>query len=182
MNYAGFFSRSAAFIIDLLVLSLIFFGIGQASMVMLHSADTHNPEIWITSFWITMIANICVMVAYFFLCEGICLRASIGKILTKIVTVDMQGRPLPAAQSLLRAICKTAPIMLIMYFSAAVQVNTWKAQMHNEMLPPPVAGGWISLGLLCFAVLDYGLALWTSNKQTFHDKIAKTLVVRSQNI
>ncbi len=154
-NYAGFWLRFVAYIIDAIIIyvvqSFVFiplfamFGVSFASQM-------SNPEVMTEAEAIgmigpimgmmgaTMILGIIISVAYWSIMEASKLQATVGKLALGLIVTDAQGNRLNVGQAIIRNLCKIISSMILF--------------------------------------IGYIMAGFTDKKQGLHDMIANTLVVK----
>jgi uncharacterized RDD family membrane protein YckC len=154
-NYAGFWLRFVAVIIDGLLLGAIQFiaimpvlglmGIGLATDIQnLESADetTIAPMIgqMMAMAGVTQIVFLTIQTLYYTFMESSKYQASVGKIVLGLKVTDMNGGQLDFTKALVRNLCKILSSMILL--------------------------------------IGYLMAAFTEKKQALHDMIASTLVVK----
>jgi uncharacterized RDD family membrane protein YckC len=154
-NYAGFWLRFVALIIDLIIIGVIrgvfiipllaMMGIGLANDI--QNMDVNDPAsvvgligtVMAAASVVTLISTI-VWVLYYTFLESSKLQASIGKLALGLIVTDSNGARLDFGKALVRNVCKI-----------------------------------ISSLILCIGFI---MAAFTDKKQALHDIIANTLVVK----
>lgn len=132
-QYAGFWIRFAASIIDTIILMIIFTPIG---FLFASEADMQNPFAWTTTDWIMQVVSLVFVIFCWVQFAG-----TPGKRLLKLKVLDeATGNKLSIGQAILRYI------------------------------------GYIPSTLVFF--LGYFWMIWDGKKQGWHDKIAKSVVVK----
>jgi uncharacterized RDD family membrane protein YckC len=154
-NYAGFWLRFVALIIDGLLLGAIQFiaimpvlglmGIGLATDIQnLESADesTIAPMVgqMMAMAGVTQIVFLTIQTLYYTFMESSKYQASVGKIVLGLKVTDMNGGQLDFTKALVRNLCKIISSMILL--------------------------------------IGYLMAAFTEKKQALHDMIASTLVVK----
>ncbi len=154
-NYAGFWLRFVAVIIDGLLLGSIqfiaimpvlgFMGIGLATDIQsLETADesTITPMIgqMMAMAGVTQIVFLTIQTLYYSFMESSKYQASVGKIVLGLKVIDMNGERLDFTKALVRNLCKIISSMILL--------------------------------------IGYLMAAFTDKKQALHDMIASTLVVK----
>jgi uncharacterized RDD family membrane protein YckC len=154
-NYAGFWLRFVAVIIDGLLLGSIQFiaimpvlglmGIGLATDIQnLETADetTMAPMIgqMMAMAGVTQIVFLTIQTLYYSFMESSKYQASVGKIVLGLKVIDMNGERLDFTKALVRNLCKIISSMILF--------------------------------------IGYLMAAFTEKKQALHDMIASTLVVK----
>lgn len=154
-NYAGFWLRFVALIIDGLLLGAIQFiaimpvlglmGIGLATDIQnLESADesTIAPMIgqMMAMAGVTQVVFLTIQTLYYTFMESSKYQASVGKIVLGLKVTDMNGGKLDFTKALVRNLCKIISSMILL--------------------------------------IGYLMAAFTEKKQALHDMIASTLVVK----
>jgi len=154
-NYAGFWLRFVAVIIDGLLLGAIQFiaimpvlglmGIGLATDIQnLESADetTIAPMVgqMMAMAGVTQIVFLTIQTLYYTFMESSKHQASVGKIVLGLKVTDMNGGQLDFTKALVRNLCKIISSMILL--------------------------------------IGYLMAAFTEKKQALHDMIASTLVVK----
>jgi uncharacterized RDD family membrane protein YckC len=156
-DYAGFWKRVAAYILDFIILlipsviiqRLMGSGAAQATLQQSVLAAPGDPHAMIAAygqFYSTMMPAILigyvVVWLYFAFCESSSWQATIGKLALGIRVTDMQGARLSFSHALGRS-----------------------------------AARFLSYIILCIGFLPAG---WTARKQAMHDKIVNTLVLNGR--
>ncbi len=153
-NYAGFWKRFLAVIIDAIIIGcvrwilivpiLVFMGIGVASEI--QSLDSDDPSTALPIIGtimamagISAVISSTIWILYNSFMESSKYQASVGKIALGIIVTDTSGNKLDFSKAFVRNICKI-----------------------------------ISSMILC---IGYIMAGFTDKKQALHDMIANTLVV-----
>jgi uncharacterized RDD family membrane protein YckC len=154
-NYAGFWLRFVAVIIDGLLLGAIQFiaimpilglmGIGMATDIQnLESADETTIAPMISQMMamagVTQIVFLTIQTLYYTFMESSKYQASVGKIVLGLKVTDMNGGRLDFTKALVRNLCKIISSMILL--------------------------------------IGYLMAAFTEKKQALHDMIASTLVVK----
>jgi uncharacterized RDD family membrane protein YckC len=154
-NYAGFWLRFVAVIIDGLLLGSIQFiaimpvlglmGIGMATDIQnLETADetTMAPMIgqMMAMAGVTQIVFLTIQTLYYAFMESSKYQASVGKIVLGLKVIDINGERLDFTKALVRNLCKIISSMILF--------------------------------------IGYLMAAFTEKKQALHDMIASTLVVK----
>jgi uncharacterized RDD family membrane protein YckC len=156
-DYAGFWKRVAAYILDIIVLWIptmlieSVFGIGAAKEVLKQAAlnASGDPHAMLaaqvqfyTMMWPAFLASFVLAWWYYALCESSPWQATVGKLALGIRVTDMQGQRLTLGRALIRY-----PAMLL------------------------------SQVILC---IGYIMVAFTQRKQGLHDMIAGTLVLNGR--
>lgn len=154
-NYAGFWLRFVAYIIDAIIIyvvqSFVFiplfamFGFSFASQLSNPEAMTEAEAIGMIGpimgmMGATMILGIVISVAYWSIMEASKLQATVGKLALGLIVTDAQGNRLNIGQSIIRNLSKIISSMILL--------------------------------------IGYIMAGFTEKKQGLHDMIANTLVVK----
>jgi uncharacterized RDD family membrane protein YckC len=154
-NYAGFWLRFVAVIIDGLLLGAVQFiaimpilgimGIGLPTDIQsLESADETNMIPMVSQMMamagVTQIVFLTIQTLYYSFMESSKYQASIGKMVLGLKVTDVNGSPLDFTKALVRNLCKIISSMILM--------------------------------------IGYLMAAFTEKKQALHDMIASTLVVK----
>jgi uncharacterized RDD family membrane protein YckC len=151
-NYAGFWLRLVAAIIDGIILSatnwIIFAAVGISSVGLFPfsgmQADDFDPAVFIAAlsamFGVAWFVGRAIDILYHSLMESSKFQGSVGKIALGIVVTDVNGAKLDFTKALVRNLCKIISGMIL----------------------------WIG----------YIMAGLTDKKQALHDMIAGTLVVK----
>lgn len=105
-DYAGFWIRLGARIIDSVILSVLFMVLGKL-VPWISQGETPNEIIsaFVVSFLIGVI--------YYAVMEGSSMQASIGKQVFKLKVIDKSGEKLSMSKALLRSITKEIGIMFL---------------------------------------------------------------------
>jgi uncharacterized RDD family membrane protein YckC len=155
-NYAGFWLRLVAFIIDAIIIGcvrsfilvpiLAAMGIGMAQNIPTNMDDPSDMMPFVASIMalagVMSLISLAITVLYYTLLESSNLQASIGKLALGLVVVDESGQKLDFVKALVRNLCKII--------------------------------SWMIIGI------GFIMAGFTDKKQGLHDIIAKTLVVKKQ--
>lgn len=151
-NYAGFWLRFVAVIIDGLLLGAVQFiaimpilgimGIGLPTDIQnLDSSDGINMVSQMMAMaGVAQVVFLVIQTLYFSLMESSKYQASIGKIVLGLKVTDVNGSPLDFTKALVRNLCKIISSMILL--------------------------------------IGYLMAAFTEKKQALHDMIASTLVVK----
>lgn len=151
-NYAGFWLRFVAVIIDGLLLGAVQFiaimpilgimGIGLPTDIQdLDSSDGINMVGQMMAMaGVAQVVFLVIQTLYFSLMESSKYQASIGKIVLGLKVTDVNGSPLDFTKALVRNLCKIISSMILL--------------------------------------IGYLMAAFTEKKQALHDMIASTLVVK----
>ncbi|MBD8882183.1 RDD family protein [Rhodanobacter sp. 7MK24] len=156
-DYAGFWKRVAAYILDIIVLWIptmlieAVFGIGAAKDVLKQAAlnasgDPHAMMAaqvqFYTTMWPAFLASFVLAWWYYALCESSPWQATVGKLALGIRVTDMQGRRLTLGRALIR----------------------YPAMLLSQLI--------LFVGFIMVA--------FTQRKQGLHDLIASTLVLNGR--
>jgi len=154
-NYAGFWLRFVAVIIDGILLGAIQFvaimpilgimGIGMSSELQNMDSSSAEPSMALVSQMmamagVTQIVFLVIQTLYYSLMESSKYQASIGKIVLGLKVTDLNGAPVDFTKALVRNLCKIISSMILL--------------------------------------IGYLMAAFTEKKQALHDMIASTLVVK----
>ncbi|MBS1680818.1 MAG: RDD family protein [Bacteroidetes bacterium] len=154
-NYAGFWQRFLALIIDAIIIGivrsvivvpiLVATGLSIASEAQSYDSDDPSSMLPILGTiaamaGITMLISTVIWVLYYSLMESSKYQATVGKLALGIIVTDASGNKLDLSKALIRNICKI-----------------------------------ISSMILCIGFI---MAAFTEKKQALHDMIASTLVVK----
>jgi uncharacterized RDD family membrane protein YckC len=156
-NYAGFWKRFAAYILDALVLYIPntilsnMLGASKAAEAYVQAKTAAGEDValalqamdtYIHALWPALIAQTLLAWLYFGLCESSAWQATVGKLALGIRVTDMDGKRI----SFMRATAR--------YFAKI-----------------------LSALILCIGFL---MVAWTRRKQGFHDLLAQTLVLNGR--
>jgi uncharacterized RDD family membrane protein YckC len=153
-NYAGFWKRFLAFIIDAIIIGcvrwvvitpiLVSMGIGVASEI--QNLDSDDPSTMLpivgaimAMAGISALVSSVIWILYYSFMESSKYQASVGKLALGIIVTDTNGNKLDFAKAFVRNICKIISSMILF--------------------------------------IGYIMAGFTDKKQALHDMIANTLVV-----
>jgi uncharacterized RDD family membrane protein YckC len=154
-NYAGFWLRFVAVIIDGLILGVVQFvaimpilgimGIGVANDIQnFDSSDQAEALSMMTSMMamagISQVVFLVIQTLYYSFMESSSYQASVGKIVLGLKVTDVNGNKLDFTKALVRNLCKIISSMILL--------------------------------------IGYLMAAFTEKKQALHDMIANTLVVK----
>lgn len=156
-DYAGFWKRVAAYILDAIILyipgmliqKMMGGDAAEAAMKQAQAASPGDPQVMLTAlsqFYSTMMPAILIITVitwlYFAFCESSVWQATVGKLALGIRVTDMQGRRISFPRALGRYPAK-----------------------------------YLSTFILCIGFL---MVAWTKRKQGLHDLIAGTLVLNGR--
>lgn len=154
-NYAGFWLRFVAIIIDGLIIGVvqsfviipILAAIGFSAFSGMSSMEMSDPEqaaglvgTIMAMAGTTWLVAICIQIIYFTVMEASSMQATVGKLALGLKVTDTQGNKLDFAKALVRNLCKIISNMTLL--------------------------------------IGYIMAGFTEKKQALHDMIAGTLVVK----
>jgi uncharacterized RDD family membrane protein YckC len=156
-NYAGFWLRFVAYLIDTIVVQILqsfivlpflaFIGLGIASEGFFNDFNSMNEEeiIGMAIAFVSAVSTFALLatalqILYFSIMEASKFQGTLGKMALGLVVTDMEGKPIDFPKALLRNLGKIISGMLLLI-------------------------GYIMAGL-------------TEKKQALHDMIASTLVVK----
>jgi uncharacterized RDD family membrane protein YckC len=154
-NYAGFWLRFVAVIIDGIILGIVYWiivlpvigimGLGMANDI--QHMDTQDPAQamslvgpMMAMMGISQLFFIVIQTLYYSLMESSNLQASVGKLALGLKVTDMNGAKVDFTKALVRNLCKIISSMILL--------------------------------------IGYIMAGFTEKKQALHDMIASTLVVK----
>ena len=156
LEYAGFWRRFVAYLIDGVIISIVWspiqnilmtrFGIDPAmleSMSPEDFSDFENIEVFLSVVGLVTLLNLGMQWLYFGLMESSSKQATLGKMALGMKVTDENGDPITFARATGRYFSKILSAMLMM--------------------------------------IGYLMAAFTERKQALHDKIAGTLVVRARD-
>jgi uncharacterized RDD family membrane protein YckC len=171
-TYANPFRRLLAYWIDMTLLYAVLVGL-QFGFVALTKGVVNN---WLEAqnngllTWGGIFLTVSLpMWLYFILNEKGVRQATLGKSLLGLKVTDMNGNRLQAATATWRTACKLA------FFEIGHLSFLFPTPLFAEPDPPFRVGIAILLGLMAFYFV---LTLITPRRQSLHDLLAKTLVVR----
>jgi uncharacterized RDD family membrane protein YckC len=175
MKYGTIFRRLVAYFIDILVVFLLVVSLLQLAVFVPLRHFVIGSEDWFHSGWHTEVytwLTISLPVwLYFILFEKSGRKATPGKLLMKLQTMDLRtGSWIGFLQSLLRTFIKLLPWELA-HFTNNIPVPMW-SDPH-----PSFRVGFVIVPLLVLAYI--AVARFTPRKQAPHDLAARTLVVLS---
>lgn len=153
-NYAGFWLRFVAVIIDGILLGAIQFvaimpilgimGIGMSSELQNMDSSSEPSMAFVSQMMamagVTQLVFLVIQTLYYSLMESSKYQASIGKIVLGLKVTDVNGAPVDFTKALVRNLCKIISSMILL--------------------------------------IGYLMAAFTEKKQALHDMIASTLVVK----
>jgi uncharacterized RDD family membrane protein YckC len=176
MSYANPFHRLLAYWIDITLLyaSLLAFQFGFTTLTNGVVANwlvaRHNG--FLTFGWIFLTISL-PMWLYFILNESAPHQASLGKFLLGLKVTDLAGNRLKVATATWRTVCKLA------FFEIGHLSFLFPTPLFEEPEPPFRVGFVILMALM---VVYFVLTLITPRRQSLHDLVVKTLVVRRQTV
>jgi uncharacterized RDD family membrane protein YckC len=179
-NAKNILIRLLAFIVDFIILRILYLlndqiiGMWKRNIFASGIDIRTNVDVATQVLWVHFALQIFVMLAYFTLCDGILLKASVGKLITKLRVTRLDNQSLSFGISLCRSTVKMLPFILMMALGEIVLVAKW----HNAELVSfdlPTIG---TIVIAIFAAISYGFAFTNKDRQTLHDKMAKTTVVK----
>lgn len=175
MKYAKLPRRMAAYLIDALIVYLVFVVITQTFIFGPIRQMFSGSDQWFVSGWRTEVYTLLTISIpawlYFGLCEISAWRATVGKRLLKLQTLDKKSQQgMVAVQAIIRTLIKMVP---------------WEMAHLANNLPIPIwydpdpgfRFGFMLVPLLL--VIYIVLVLVTKSKQSVHDLVANTVVVYS---
>ena len=173
-NYAGFWKRFVAVLIDAIILIIlqfiVAFGVPPTWSNSTNGWD--NPKV--------IAYNLCTIVVswmYFAIMESSSLQATFGKKILGIIVTDTQGQKISFARASAR------------YFGKSFAILIWLAAGLVEFMAQNTGGEespYKYLAILLFLIgaiaffFGYLMAAFTPEKQALHDIIARCLVVKGQ--
>lgn len=177
--HAGFFQRSAAFIIDLAILHGVLWVLRQI-VLSFYSSEPPLDEDLISHIWIFFTVSCVLIIAYFVLGDTL-LPATPGKIIMRIRTFSDKGLEMGFATALLRNFVKIIPLLLLYYTLQMIVVEGIQAGNISGSTVPDNVIKQYSLAILGIGALMHGMMLVTKRKQALHDLIANTIVVKTHD-
>ncbi len=172
--------RLLAFIIDFVVLRFLYLLNDQIiSLWKRHlfasGIDIRtNFDVATQVLWVHFGLQIAMMLAYFTFADGILVKASLGKLVTRLRIIRTDGQSLSVGISFIRSALKMLPFILFMALGEVVLVAKWyKWELGFDL---PTVGSTV---IAIFAAVSYGLVFTNPGKQTLHDKVAKTVVAKA---
>jgi uncharacterized RDD family membrane protein YckC len=172
-TYAGFWQRtSAVFVDDLVLVSIVFL---LSIVPVMPSAFDSSGEFSTTSSWLGDFILSLVALGYFAYLNG--RGATLGKMLLGIRVIDATGRPPGLAKGAIRQIIPGAGSLVPYILHIALIVGIEDGFDDGALV---VVG--ISL-VVVFAYVLFGFydvlsMIWNDRRQTIHDRMAGTFVVR----
>ncbi len=176
VEYAGFWLRAVAMLIDLLILSIptlilsIMFGIRNAlsGYYFDHFSTSENqaftdPARYKTNQIIVQVLLLLIQFAYCTILESSVTQGTVGKMVIRLRITDLNYKRISFGRASGRFVAKNLygiGITLLFLFSE------------------PVTSSSIRLILSFFAFISYCLAGWTYSKQALHDMIVGTYVIK----
>ena len=173
--------RCAAFLIDVLIGIVIIAVTNKIVPALITLQSVRSFASLPVMLWSLYAADMAALISYFFLCEGILLPATIGKMLMKLRVVTLNA-PRHRMAIFLRTLSKLAPIIIFEYLTYTVLIDSRIEQhMHgpNELPATPLTITCMGSALIAYLIISYGMAFFNSKKQALHDKIAKTIVIQT---
>lgn len=174
VKYAKVYHRIIAYLIDALLVYFVFVVISQNLIFVPIRQMISGSEQWFVSGWKTEIYTLLTISLpiwlYFGLCEISPWRATIGKRILKLQTLDQVSQHrITVGQTIIRTVIKMLP---------------WEIAHLTNNLPIPIwfdpnpgfRFGFVLVPLL--AMIYFAMMLIMKNNQSLHDLIAKTIVVR----
>jgi uncharacterized RDD family membrane protein YckC len=161
---AGFWWRVLAFVLDEIAINLVLY-------VVLHSA---NSITYVQGAALSAIAYF----LYFGLMVGLAKGQTFGMMICRLRVVNATDRgPVSFNQAMARAAiyCVLLFVASIYHYSATSTTNLTEAQKVTVL-----RHGLIWLALAAPHLLDLLWAAWDKQRQTLHDKFAKTVVIRTR--
>ena len=170
--YANPFRRLLAYWIDITLLYAVLVGL-QFGLTALTDGEIVNWFVmrgnsFITYGWIFLVISL-PMWLYFILCESSPRQATLGKFLLGLKVTDMDGNRLKVATASWRTACKLA------FFEIGHLSFLFPTPLFDEPEPSFRVGFVIVIALMA---VYFAVTLITPRRQSLHDLIAKTLVVR----
>jgi len=191
---ASVWLRALAFAIDFIVIRFFLYWVDKIylSMGVLLFKEQHinlvaDNGIFALGVWGLMILHFMVWIGYFVIFECYRFRATPGKIIVKACIVCADGAPINFSITFLRNVYKLLPIALFQcigieavvvkhseYINSRDFLEHAQIDIQSQLEFKAVVG----MAVL-FIVISYSLMLFTKHRQTLHDLMAKTLVVKS---
>jgi uncharacterized RDD family membrane protein YckC len=175
-NYANPFLRLLAYWIDITLLYAVLLGV-QFGFIALTNGAVNN---WIAALhngvlnwgWIFITISFPIWL-YFILNESSSRQATLGKLLLGLKVTDLDGNRLQVTTAAWRTACKLA------FLEIGHLSFLFPTPLFEEPAPPFRVGFVILIALIVFYFV---LTLITPRRQSLHDLIVKTLVVRQQMV
>jgi uncharacterized RDD family membrane protein YckC len=161
---AGFWWRVLAFVLDEIVINVVLY-------VAFHSANT-------ITYLQGAVISVVAYFLYFGLMVGLAKGQTLGMMVCRMRVVNATDRgPVSFNQAMTRAALYCVLLLLasIYHYSARNTTNLTEAQKETVL-----RHGVIWLALATPHLLDLLWAAWDKQRQTLHDKFAKTVVVRTR--
>ena len=173
MKYASIFRRIFAYLIDCLLVFLVFVTVSQLAFFVPLRHFVIGSEEWFKSGWHTEVYTFLTISLpvwlYFILFESSPWKATLGKRLLKLQTVDSKtGDRISLPQAILRTFIMMLP---------------WELAHFTNNIPTPMwytsnPGFRLGFAIIPLLVLVYiAVTQFTRRKQSLHDLVAKTVVI-----
>ncbi|MGC1549487.1 MAG: RDD family protein [Rhodanobacter sp.] len=155
-DYAGFWKRVAAYILDYIVLfipgkligSMFGDGTAEATLQQAISSAANNPEMQYAAFdqyfhamWPAMVLTTVVVWLYFALCESSAWQATVGKLALGIRVTDMQGKRISIPRALGRYPAKVLSFFILLFGVLMVAFTPRKQGLHDLIAGTLVLNG-----------------------------------------
>jgi uncharacterized RDD family membrane protein YckC len=169
VRYAAFWQRAVAYIIDalilifpsMLVLVVCFYGFGISPQTKLYDQ-------------VQTVCNVLIAFLYFILMEGSGLRGTFGKLALGLYTADLYGNALSFRLAFYRNGVRWASYLIAIYGAF-----NFKELLDMVSLSKIGSDWYIAYSVIgVIAIFDYSSAIFTAYRQTMHDYVAGTVVLR----
>lgn len=173
MKYAPIFRRIVAYLIDCVLVFVVFVTALQFVILIPIRNLLFNSDIWFRSGWNTEIYTLLTISLpiwlYFIFCEFSPWQATVGKHLLKMRTLDIAtNQKVSLKQAIVRTVIKLLPWELA-HFTNNIPIPMWYDPNPNFRV------GFAIVPLLI--ILYICVAQFTPTKQGIHDLAAKTVVM-----
>ena len=178
MKYAGFVKRSAAFVIDCLVIGICSFILYKITVLLFNPAAIKiSTGILYPSRYLSYSSLIIISLVYYFICETLG-QATLGKRLFSLKVIDNQGNQLTLINKLFRFLfvivfVVSTQLPNILYFENEFPINE-----NNKYWVPSCNYIFWSVGLFC--IISYLCLALSSKNQTLYDKLTKSFVLEEK--
>jgi uncharacterized RDD family membrane protein YckC len=170
VNYATFWQRVGACLIDIIIISLpsiVFWAVATFMLKMDAKSVEYNA--------ISQAVSLVITVLYYSLFESSAKQGTWGKQMLELRVVDMTGERIDIGTAFTRTLVKSAPSIIIL---AGLFVFGMPPVNPNGMPEFSSPAYILQMSMLVISFVCYLTAAFTARRQAIHDLVAGTVVLK----
>ena len=187
LGHAAIWRRAIALAIDcILILNVFIYPVGMLFRTARnhffkgHELYSNYPDVFLMLPWIQVSIGFIIWITYFAVFEHSSLRATPGKMVIKLKVFYLENDSIVLA-SILRNLIKVSPIILFQSYGIHIATEQFLSETNGYGRLPPENTSFVSWLILIYVAFLYSPALFNKQKQTIHDLMAKTIVVKTDD-